>query len=423
MSNKRRILAAIGPFVLATLLLGIFLFSPISWSKKPSDKSLKAAASSMSVNVFKGDELKNAAMASGKFLPFFGSSELSRINAFHPSTLAGKYQRGYEPFLLGAPGTQSLTHFFMIDSMQKELAKKPVVFILSPQWFVKKGISDGMFSQYYSPLQTYQWLAALKGPTDSDRYLAQRLLQFSSIKTDTSLSQLLQKIKAGDSLDQFEVSECVQHVTLLSREDVLFSDLGIFSKEKRIAKSQEDLPNNYDLPALDRLAVQLGKKATDNNEFGIANGFYSKRIAPRKAKLKDSQVAYNYVQSPEFSDFQLVLDKLAANQIPVLFVIPPVNERWSDFTGISPAMLDTFSKKITYQLRSQGFDHIADFTQERGMTYFMEDTIHLGWRGWLAVDQELQTFLNKDAKVTPVYSLNDEQFLSQSWQKKADFGK
>ena len=117
MISKKKLFSAVGPFFAAIIIIGAIIFSPINWFSRPSAKSIHKAASSMSVNVLKGNDLKNETMASDKYLPFFGSSELSRVNAYHPSVLAQKYNRSYEPFLLGAPGTQSLTHFFMLNSM------------------------------------------------------------------------------------------------------------------------------------------------------------------------------------------------------------------------------------------------------------------------------------------------------------------
>jgi D-alanine transfer protein len=42
----------------------------------------------------------------------------------------------------------------------------------------------------------------------------------------------------------------------------------------------------------------------------------------------------------------------------------------------------------------------------------MEDTIHMGWLGWLAVDEELDTFLGKTPK--PTYKINP-YFYTKEW--------
>ncbi len=47
----------------------------------------------------------------------------------------------------------------------------------------------------------------------------------------------------------------------------------------------------------------------------------------------------------------------------------------------------------------------------------MEDTIHLGWKGWLAADQHIQPFLENDQS-TSHYQL-DDSFYSKAWQKQS----
>ncbi|MGX6962064.1 D-alanyl-lipoteichoic acid biosynthesis protein DltD [Vagococcus xieshaowenii] len=406
---------AIGPLMVAICLVIVLLFSPFKWTSRPSEKAIHQSASSMSINVIKGNSLKNTAMGTGKYLPFFGSSELSRINALHPSVLAQKYQRDYEPFLLGAPGTQSLAQFLMIQSMGKELTNKQVVFIISPQWFVKEGVSDAMFSLYYSPLQTYQWVLTHKEDSEASRYTAQRLLDFSSVKSDTLLNKVLQKMADGEELSSTDIKGATFQHNLFSQEDHLFSKFAVRSKQKRIDKAEKQLPNVYNDEQLDQLAVQLGSKNTSNNPYQISNKFYDTRIAPVESSLENSQKKFNYLNSPEYADFQLVLNQMAKENIKPLFVIPPVNKKWSDYTGVSQEMLKDFSIKIKQQLTSQGFKTIADYTDQNDVDYFMEDTIHLGWRGWLALDEDLQAFLKTNPSVH--YEIDNDRYLTTDWQE------
>ena len=42
--------------------------------------------------------------------------------------------------------------------------------------------------------------------------------------------------------------------------------------------------------------------------------------------------------------------------------------------------------------------NIADLSTKGNQPYFMEDTIHLGWRGWLAADEYIQPFLDSKGK-------------------------
>lgn len=417
--KKKKLLLAVGPFFVALLIIGLIIYSPINLFKKPSAKAVHHSASSMSVNVLKGNTLKNEAMESGKYLPIFGSSELSRVNEFHPSVLAQKYNRGYEPYLLGAAGTQSLTHYFMLNSMKEDLKGKKLVFVISPQWFVKEGVGDPMFSLFYSPLQTNQWVMDADAFDMNDQYLAKRLQKFSSVKSDTQLMGDMKEIAKGSELSQGDKRQAARRYRMLLKEDLLFSRIGIKSKQKRIDNAAENLPDNYSYEKLDQLAYQIGEKETDNNEFEVANNFYTKRILPVKAKMKNAQTKFDYISSPEYSDFQLLLNEMAKSEMDVLFVIPPVNKKWANYTGLSQDMLDSFSKKITYQLNSQGFNHVADYTDKHSEDYFMEDTIHIGWRGWLNLDRDLQDFLQDSTK--PTYQIKSDEFLSKEWQKNRNY--
>lgn len=56
----------------------------------------------MSPNILLGQRIKDQALQAG-YVPFMGSSELSRMDAFHPSVLAAKYDRDYR-LLLGRLG-------------------------------------------------------------------------------------------------------------------------------------------------------------------------------------------------------------------------------------------------------------------------------------------------------------------------------
>ena len=69
--------------------------------------------------------------------------------------------------------------------------------------------------------------------------------------------------------------------------------------------------------------------------------------------------------------------------------------------------------KICYQLESQGFTNIADFSKDGDQPYFMQDTIHMGWKGWVAFDKAVDPFVSNPTPA-PSYNLND-RFYSKDW--------
>lgn len=403
-----------GPILCALGVIGCIFLAPF-WTSTENPQVWQNASSSMSANILRGNSVKNAAIASDEYVPFFGSSELSRIDSFHPSALAKAYDRGYTPFLLGAPGTQSLTQFMMIQSMKEALQDKPVVFIISPQWFVRDGIKEDYFNAYFSELQTYEWALGLETVTPSDQYLAQRLLSYDKVKRNQALVQVLTQIQQNELPSGIARMQLDVNRRILSREDQLFSRFGLISKQKQIDRAASKLPATYEYTELEKLANQQGKKSTSNNPFAIDNQFYTQRVKKNIKRLKNSQKHYNYLSSPEYGDFQLVLEELASIHAKPLFIIPPVNDKWQAYTGLSPKMLAGFSKKINYQLQQQGFTQVVDFTQDAPIPYFMADTIHLGWRGWLEADRYIEPFLTNE-QPTPTYQLSND-FYSADWQK------
>ncbi|WP_099203520.1 D-alanyl-lipoteichoic acid biosynthesis protein DltD [Miniphocaeibacter massiliensis] len=421
MKENRKLWFAIGPFLVSIILLIAIFISPIEKILKPSKKELKESSTSMSLGVLKGNILKNSAVAENSYIPFFGSSELNRINEFHPTVLARKYKRSYEPFLLGFAGTQSLSHYFSINSMKNNIKDSKIVFVISPQWFVKDGVNDNAFSLYYSPLQIYGWILNIEEVGEGEKYIANRLLNFSKIQGNNDLKNVLKKIGKGEKLSKYDIGMCEFMYNMISKEDAMFGGLDLTTREHKVVKSEKNLPEEYNFKKLDKLAYDIGKERTSNNDFQIANGFYKNRLSKAKDKLKGSQKKFDYTKSPEFSDFQMVLNEIEKNNIDPIFVITPVNKRWSDYTGLSEEMLNTFSKKITQQLKEQGFNNIIDFTYKRDVDYFMEDTIHIGWRGWLELDQYLNPFLEDKAKGQNNYKINNSKFLTKEWEEKIEF--
>ena len=78
MSRKKRLIRILGPVLCSAVLVAVFFFAPFRINLT-SEKTLKEASTSMAPNVLKGNVIKNKAVASGKYVPFFGSSELSHL--------------------------------------------------------------------------------------------------------------------------------------------------------------------------------------------------------------------------------------------------------------------------------------------------------------------------------------------------------
>lgn len=412
---KKKLFFAFGPLIIAVIIVGIIFLTPADSAIK-NKKVLEQASSSMSDTVIQGRTLTKSALQQAEYIPFFGSSELSRFSPFHPSVLSYKYDRDYTPFLIGAPGTQSLMHYGIMNSNQQALMHKKMVFIISPQWFVEKGVKEDYFAAHFSKLQLYHWMMHTKNVTAYEQYYAKRLLQFENIQNSPAMKENLQQIMQGTALSKKQARDLKLEYRLLNREDRIFGTINMLTSNNlsKIHDFENVLPKEANQKEWLSLANELGAKETSSNDLGISNTFYDKNLKGHVEKLKGKQKELDYTKGPEFADFQLVLNQIATQQADVLFIIPPINEKWSDYTGLSQEMIQQFATKITTQLNDQGFKHVADFTTKSAEPYFMQDTIHLGWRGWIDVDEALQSFMKDTAK--PHYQM-DNKYLSEAWQQ------
>lgn len=410
---KKRLWTVLGPVLAAGLIVAGILFAPLHLG--PLQKgTMRSAAVSLSPNVLLGTRIKRQALTEN-YVPFVGSSELSRLDPFHPSVLARKYDRPYQPLLLGNAGTQSLTHFINLQSTMHQLAGRKMVMIVSPQWFTPHGQRPDAFAFYYSPLEISDWLLKAKD-TMADRYAARRLLQMPATHSNVLIHNALLNVAAGQPLGKTRDLLDAQR-RVLQNEDDLFCHVNLVrTNTHKVNAAAKWLPDQASDTELNDLAGRIAARKTTNNKFGIENHFFSDRLSHGRVRhLRNKQRNFDYRQSPEYSDFELLLDMFARNHVDVQFIIPPVNSRWAKYTGLSESMYQESVTKIQTQLASQGFNHVLNLSNDGNKPYFMQDTIHLGWRGWVAVDRAVKPFLeNKQPK--PHYTI-DKDYYTKSWQR------
>ncbi|HET0661630.1 TPA: D-alanyl-lipoteichoic acid biosynthesis protein DltD, partial [Streptococcus pneumoniae] len=293
-----------------------------------------------------------------------------------------------------------------------QLENKQVVYVISPQWFSKNGYDPAAFQQYFNGDQLTSFLKHQSGDQAS-QYAATRLLQqFPNV----AMKDLVQKLASKGELSTAD-NEMIELLARFNERQASFfgqfSVRGYVNYDKHVAKYLKILPDQFSYQAIEDVVKADAEKNTSNNEMGMENYFYNEQIKKDLKKLKDSQKSFTYLKSPEYNDLQLVLTQFSKSKVNPIFIIPPVNKKWMDYAGLREDMYQQTVQKIRYQLESQGFTNIADFSKDGGEPFFMKDTIHLGWLGWLAFDKAVDPFLSNPTPA-PTYHLN-ERFFSKDW--------
>ena len=147
----KRLWLILGPVFCALLMVtALLFFYPINHKHNYTEE--KKAAVSLNAEGFKSRTKKQEALSDPqhRFVPYFGSSEWLRFDVVHPAVLAEKYDRNYRPYFLGERGAASLNQYFGMQQILPELKDNTAVYVVSPQWFTKKGYDSSAFQQFFN---------------------------------------------------------------------------------------------------------------------------------------------------------------------------------------------------------------------------------------------------------------------------------
>ena len=293
-----------------------------------------------------------------------------------------------------------------------EIENKQAVFVISPQWFTEEDYEPAVFQSYFNNDQLTAFLENQEGDIVA-KHAAKRLLKQNP---GLSMRDIVEKLSKGQELSDLDSTIIKTFARFNERQASLFGQFSIRGKLKykeHVENYLKDLPDQFSYDALEKIARKDAEENTTNNDMGMENHFYNTQVKKDLKKWEGYQKNYNYLKSSEYNDLQLILNQFAKSKVNVLFVIQPVNKKWMDYTGLSEDMYQKAVQKIRYQLESQGFTNIADFSKNGGDPYFVKDTIHIGWLGWLAFDKAVDPFLSNSTSA-PDYHLND-RFFSKDW--------
>lgn len=384
-----------GPIILAFVLFVGAIAVPASWlTRFIPEKRVEESAAALNPNMFQGLYLQNKMFEDSKYLPIFGSSELSRLDEFHPSNYFQVNNQGFTPYLVGKGGDQSLIHAVNFAAHYQQLKGKKLVFIVSPQWFIKKGSDEQHFAPNFSSLQALDLAFNDQIDPAVKKNMMKRMLRFKVVQHDAVLSELYKGMVNGQSWKVKTVMPAAKaYYSLLEKKDLYYSMGETKGPERTISENLK----GKSWSELKTAAAQLGKRSSKSNPFYIDDTSF-KKIKPKLKRVKGINKRRTYAKSVEYHDFEDMLDILKDAGAEPMFVVIPVNGKWYDYTGFPKKGRTDYYKKVTKQIKAKGFQ-VADLSGHEYDPYFMKDTIHIAWKGWVYVDKAMEQFY-KTGKVT-----------------------
>lgn len=394
-----------GPIVIALVLFffSIALAEPIinylarNFWLKPG--VAEAVGTSQAVEAFQGTIFQEKALESPDILPLYGSSELSSMSAFHPTEFFYDRPTRFIPFLVGRGGYQDLIQALCLGTQEKTVQGKKVAIILSPQWFTPQGISNDYFAMNFSPLQAYKTMSNPLLTENTKQQIATRLLDFpDTFNAHPVLRELLLRqanptyqptftgkldalIRPLD-LTGLKLKDAIKTISLIHKLNPATVEHLAGPKKTKALPSWEEIRMN---------AADAAKPLVTNNDFGILDSYYDQLIKQNLQSLKNSQVGATLYPSKEYDDLRILLQVLKEEGAKPLFIIVPVNGCWYDYTGFPKTERLEYYARVEKIITGYGFS-VANFGGHEYDRYFLRDIMHLGWKGWVDVDEALNHF-------------------------------
>jgi len=353
-----------------------------------------------------GETLKNQGLSLQKEsvsrqdnLLVFGSSELgSKTSPFYVVDFFSGKKDGFQVNLIGRGYSQSIIHAINIGALGQNLKDKKIIFIMSPQWFSESGLRPAEFNMNFSELQFYTFMFNKDMDSSIKLDVAKRVRKLSGADNEFSPVKIYCDLYTSNNI----LADTVLAV-LMPYYKFMYYLLTIKDKirtydylKKYSGKTQvlEASSTSFDWEAEKSKAVDKGREEASSNEFLIENSYYDKYIKDNLKGYKGSYKNSSYLKSPEYEDFKIFLDICKSLEVKPLIISVPVHGKWYDYCGFSKEDREGYYNRVREMVASYGFQ-MADFSGHEYDDYFLKDIMHLGWKGWVYVNEAIDKFYNE----------------------------
>lgn len=350
-----------------------------------------------------GEYLLTAAAAEPDSLIVFGSSELKTTDiCTNPANFFAEKRCGFQVDLVGRGSCQSLVHALSIAGSGEALRGKKVVLITAPQSYVEGGIAPDLFMANFSGQQALRMLADDTIPDEIKQYLSSRVQQLmaqygaeygAAPEAYTAAGLLTKAVAAENALTQaFLRPYAAVSRWLLDTKDAATA-AGIMRAYSDVKAA---VPQEIDWDAELEAALSQAQRMATNNDFFMLDGYYSTYVGRKLSQFEGRDADLSYAVSPEYDDLRCLLELCRAKELDVLFVHVPMHGSWNDYTGFTAEKRAAYYEAVREIVTQYDNVTLLDLTPMEYEPYFLCDTMHLGWKGWLEVDRAIVQFYGEN---------------------------
>ena len=318
----------------------------------------------------------------------FGSSEFyiskDRVGTC-PQAVLGESNAGVDMTFIGEGYDQSLWQAIAAGAYGSsgKVANKKVMIVVSPQWFFK---GSGDQSKFKSKFSYSLYRACMQSSSLSDEtkaYIRKRCAalgvsssKLSAASHDTVLDTINDAAYA--TADSWKLRSQVANIKKLAPE----------KNTERLASESAGETSEPDWDSLLSQAESEGEASCTNNDYGVYDSYWEKN------HTYDPELFQNFSEADdEYEDLRCLLKVCAEVGFEPMVCILPVHGQWYDVSDVSSDERQGYYERIRGICESAGVTY-ADFSGYEYEKYFLCDTVHPGWKGWVRIEHAFYDFVN-----------------------------
>ena len=329
-------------------------------------------------------------------LIILGSSELDAKVPQNPQNMFPNSELDCDVNLVGRAAVQSLLDTIKVGALEESFGDKKIVLIVSLQWFLGDDIDQNGFKAHFSEVQFYKFINVHTIYHNRKLYVCERIQKL--LKNDSIFEQpyLYAYLYKKDSMISNIALTCMKPYYHLREK---FLEL----QDKHLALKKVKEFENY--PIIDTVninwenetikAEQMGKDECTNNNFYVYDEYYTTYLANKIDDWKNSSDPnLDLCVSKEFDDYEIFLKICKDLDVQPYIVFMSTNGFYYDYIGIGNDKRIAFYDKLAEMTNQYGFDYL-DLRDHEYEPYFYKDVMHLGWKGWLYVNEKITKYYSQ----------------------------
>ena len=392
------------------------------------DRQITVNHDSKSPEKVKGNILIRESSAASNMV-VFGSSELNSFVPENPKNLFPNDKYTGDADFIGGAYFQNIIHTINIGANEQNFKDKDIVIVESLQWYMGEDQSVDGFMANMSELQFYEFISNPRISKENKEYLCNRYYgldglhevdAYPLIETAAKSNKFIRCInkyvlqplnKRGYELIQGEptylqtyvysrvypaksITNAFLRYTLEPYYALRKYYLHLKDKYKAYMWLKtleiEEKPDtlNINWKEMEKIAEKEGEEQCTNNDFYCRDDYYIKYLEKNIDNIKNKDAETQLLVSNEWDDFCFFLNVCKELNFKPYVISMSTNGWYYDYCGIDINKRKQLYDKIEDMVITNGMECLTT-TDKEYEPYFYYDVMHLGWKGWPYVLQQI----------------------------------